>query len=425
MPIFLISLLLFYFVLRRQRDGGASVALGAYLFYLTLIILEQIYLEVFFNRSFEFSDSSNYFYDVVDLSLSGIIDFIFGESTVSNKFYYVLNWIYAKTLFDSPAATGMLLKATNAIYFIMGYLLLRSRISVRFGVFDALVLAHPWLIYLITHNVRDAYIIFLLALFVSASPNPRSRYGRHIATYFPIVAMYFVRPFFVVPMLAMQVFSASERVVGVARVALLGGAAAAVIFVWSAYKEELLYTAVNGFLGNAVYFADEDVEEMGRLRDDVVGSGRGNSEFQELLVSKAATSFPVFAFTPHPYNWITKYIEQRVSGTYGIYTDPDSVLVFLGSIVNYLLVYPMLFKLVVKYRSADKRLLIFPAYIAVVYSVFLFGNADIRIRYTFLLLVVFAFYRSGLTIYRSRADFKYFLLSGCILLAIPFLSSGR
>lgn len=422
MPFFLFSLIVFFAVIKRQPRDRSALVMFSLLFYVCLILFEQVYLEYHHGRSFEYSDATQYFYSVADLSLEGLMDFIFYEHGVSNKFYYLLNWIYANTLFQNAPATGILLKITNAIYFLFAYILLRGGCAKSNRLLDWLILFHPWLIFLIIRNVRDAYIIFLLAFLVHYSLKERVRVFDFVATCASVISMYFVRPMLVAPMLIGLFLWIRGHIGRWQRAVLVLLSLTILSAVGYSYKDEITLTAVNGFLGNAVYFAGEDLEEAGLMRDDVIASGALTSDFKALLLNKLKTSFPVFLFTPHPYNWSQKYIDGRDNGVYGIYTDIDNILIIIGSIINYIIFLPLLFKYVSNIRQINAKYIVVPLFIMIVYSVFLFGNADLRIRYTWIFFIVFGFYGSGLMLYKRRADIKYLLLSIAVLLAIPIVT---
>lgn len=422
MPFFLLTAIVFFLVLRNQPKERAVFVLNALLVYVVLILLEQIYLEQYFNRSFEFSDPSMYLGLTSHLSLEGLINFLSADEYKSNKFYYFLNWLYFNTAFLSEPATGIFLKITNAIFFLFSYLMLKQKDEGRIGLLDWLILFHPWLLYVVIRNVRDIYVIFLLSVLVYFVFKARMRLLDIMTSLLAIVSMYFVRSFFIVPMAIMLLIRVWEHGMILKRTLVVVTTVSFLSMAGYTYKDEIVLTAVNVFLGNAVYFGGESQQVVDELQNDVVESGAINADFQSLLIKKAMFAVPVFLFTPHPYNWAQNYFEQRQGGVYGIYTDADSILVLLGAVLNYLFIYPMMFKYAHYWRQVNIKHIVIPPFIMAFYSIFLMGNADMRIRYTFIMFLIFGFYQSGLTLYKSRKDLKYLFLSLLVLFAIPMIS---
>jgi hypothetical protein len=421
-PIFLISLIVFILLLRKQPRARANLILAALGIYLILIFIEQIYLEHFFSRSFHISDPSVYFDETYKLSIEGLVEFLSSDEYKSNRFYYVINWLFYNNFFNTTA-TAVMLKITNALVFLSAYQLL-PRTNKEIDYVDFLLLFHPFLLYMLVRNVRDAYIIFFLCLFMCFSIKSKLEKIDVFGIVVSLFAMYFVRSFFIAPMLLflfIRTFAFSSLRL---KFALLSASLVVVLIVGYVARMEIFSAFVNGFLGNAVYFGGETQQDVDEIRDAAIEGGGLGGDFQSLLIGKVIKAAPVFLFTPHPFNWGQKHLELSVGGVYGIYTDVDSVFIVLGAVVNYLVVYPMLIKLVVNFRRINLSLLLIPLSIMAFYVIFLLGNADMRIRYTFILFIVFCFTHSGLSLYRKVTDLKYLMVSLAIFLAIPLLSNS-
>lgn len=412
----------FFLVLRNQPKERAAFVLNALLVYVVLILLEQIYLEQYFNRSFEFSDPSTYLGLTSHLSLEGLINFLSDGEYKSNKFYYFLNWLYFNTTFLSEPATGVLLKITNAIFFLFSYLMLKQKDEGRIGLLDWLILFHPWLLFVVIRNVRDVYVIFLLSVLVYFVFKTRMRLLDVMTSLLAIFSMYVVRSFFILPMAIMLLIRVWEHGLILKKTLVVITAVSFLSMAGYAYKDEIVQTAVNVFLGNTVYFGGESQQVVDELQNDVVESGAISADFQSLLIKKVMLAVPVFLFTPHPYNWAHNYLEQRQGGVYGIYTDADSILILLGAVLNYLFIYPMMFKYAHCWRQVNIKYIVIPLFIMAFYSIFLMGNADMRIRYTYIIFLIFGFCKSGLTLYKNRKDLKYLFLSLSVLFVIPMIS---
>lgn len=493
----LMSFSLFISAVKKVRRGDRRVLVClTFVFYAFLIIAEQFYLENVYGMHFNLSDSTNYYLQTKDISFEQLVENMSVDDGRSNSFYYLLNWAY-QSGFSEPAIYGVALKLTNAIFFLLAYLMFTRNSSEKVGLMDYLVLFHPWLIMLVIRNVRDAYIIYFMSLFIGLSFKekfssidasvaslysrlnrslgakeigdlsnranekvvdvciPRAMVGakpsgsytkNHVlfrtthARYAPLVTnrvsalellsvsailclMYFSRPLFIVPLL-MIYFVRLYYIAGLRqRFALVIASTILLLIVGYANFDEMRVKAVSGFLGNAVFFGVESQEDVDPLFY-AAQTGSINTELKSMFVQKMATSFPVFLFTPHPYNWADKYSNFSKDGIYVIYTDADNWLIILGAVLNYLLVYPLLFKYLHNIREVNLKWVIAPLFIMLMYSIFLLGNADMRIRYTFIFFLVMGFYMSGLTLYKSRSDFKYLFLSLGVLFTIPFVSNS-
>jgi hypothetical protein len=423
MPFFLISVLIFFLVLKRQDKSRAVLVLSVLFLYIVLILLEQVYLEHVYDRSFELSDPSQYIELTSHLSFDGLIGFLTSEKYASNGFYYAINWIYYNTLFHNQPLTGILLKTTNAIFFLLAYVVLRRRINRSIVMLDWIILFHPWLLMMIIRNVRDAYILFLLSLILQIALTEKLRFRNAVGVIFSGAAMYSIRSFFIGIILMLLSLNFFEKKNGWKKFAIIIAAFGLLALTAYNYRQEIVISITNVFLGNLVYFGGEDQGDVDLLMNNVAETGAVGSDIASLFIRKIIYAIPVFLFTPHPYNWGVKYLDQRQDGLYGIYTDADNLLIIFGASFNYLFVYPLLLKYISNIHRIDAKYSVIPFFIIVIYSVFLLGNADIRIRYTFIFFLVFAFYGSGNTLYKTYSDIKYFLISIIALLLIPFISN--
>lgn len=406
-------------ILNRQRGVLVSVAL---LLYVMLIVFEQFYLENFYNMYFNFSDPTGYYLQTRGIDFSQLIEQLRGNEYISNSFYFMMNWVYQIGFVD-PTIYGIAIKITNAMIFLCGYILLFETKNSP-GVVDLLVLFHPWALMMLVRNVRDAYIVFILSVFLYLMAKVEFGKFEKIMVGVSLVSMAFVRKFFVVPMLLTilvrnyQLYDFGKRVlfVLIAMVVL-----SSVLYVrW----DDIVSKTSSSYLGSAVYFGVENQENVDELLTDNISARNFGAKYVELMLRKSLVAIPVFLFTPHPYNFAVNYFKYRDRGNYVIYTDFDCLLIVLGSVVNYLVVIPVVLKCLFSAYRIDLKFIVIPFSIAIVYSVFLFGNADMRIRYSFIYFLLVATMYSRLSIYRSNADVKYFALSMAVLLLIPFISPG-
>ena len=371
--------------------------------------------------SFQISDPTFYYLKTKDLDFQHFIDFIITDEDQDNFFYLFLNWIYQSGIED-PTFYAIAIKITNAMVFLLAYLFFFKDSTKKVSYIDLVLLFHPWLIYILIRNIRDSYIILFTSLLIHLSFKKKYNVTDIISISLILSLMSVIRPFFIAPMLLIllaRIFNLSTN--KQRKTLMIFISAIALIFLFI-YKDTITYNITKYFMGNLIFFQGENaVDNVEQLYSDNIDSKSINTDLLNVVLSKVTISIPVFLFTPHPYNWFNKYLEFRENGMYGIYTDFDNVLIIAGSLINYVMIYPLFFKFIVNIRKVNISFILITFFILVMYSVFLLGNADMRIRYTYIFFMVIGFHKSGLTLYKTRSDFNYLLASMIIFLSIPFI----
>ena len=405
-------------IIEINRRNIISVAI---LVYISIIFLEQYYLENIHGMSFQISDPTFYYLKTKDLDFQHFIDFIITDEDQDNFFYLFLNWIYQSGIED-PTFYAIAIKITNAMVFLLAYLFFFKDSTKKVSYIDLVLLFHPWLIYILIRNIRDSYIILFTSLLIHLSFKKKYNVTDIISISLILSLMSVIRPFFIAPMLLIllaRIFNLSTN--KQRKTLMIFISAIALIFLFI-YKDTITYNITKYFMGNLIFFQGENaVDNVEQLYSDNIDSKSINTDLLNVVLSKVTISIPVFLFTPHPYNWFNKYLEFRENGMYGIYTDFDNVLIIAGSLINYVMIYPLFFKFIVNIRKVNISFILITFFILVMYSVFLLGNADMRIRYTYIFFMVIGFHKSGLTLYKTRSDFNYLLASMIIFLSIPFI----
>ena len=371
--------------------------------------------------SFQISDPSLYYLKTKDIDFQHFIDSMITGEYQDHFFYFFLNWIYQSGIKD-PTFYAIAIKITNAMVFLLAYLFFFKDSTKKVSYIDLVLLFHPWLIYILIRNIRDSYIILFTSLLIHLSFKKKYNVTDIISISLILSLMSFIRPFFIAPMLLIllaRVFSLSTNKQRKTLMIFISVIALISLFI---YKDTITYNFIKYFMGNLIFFQGENaVDNVEQLYSDNIDSGSINTDLLNVVLSKVKISIPVFLFTPHPYNWFNKYLEFRENGMYGIYTDIDNVLIIVGSLINYVIIFPLFFKFIVNIRKVNISFILITFFILVMYSAFLLGNADMRIRYTYIFFMVIGFHKSGLTLYKTRSDFIYLLASMIIFLSIPFI----
>jgi len=390
--------------------------------YALAIIAEQFYLEEVYNMHFNLSDPTNYYVQIKTFDLNGLIEFINLSTDRSNSIYFVINWIY-NSGFGDPSIYGVVLKITNVTLLLSAFSIITRKYSEKIGILELILLMHPWLIFLIIRNVRDTHIIFALSIFFYFCSKPNLKPVDIIYLSFSIYLMYLLRPLFVPLMLLITTISFYKLNRQGTKIITLVSVVLFAFFALFPNIDDLRIKFASSFLGNSIYFGSTTEEDISQMFDSVIYNQTFTTEFISLFFNKIAVAIPVFLFTPHPYNWMVKFLQLSDNGIYVIYTNVDMWLITFGAIFNYIYTIPLLFKFIHRFKYIDYGLALIPLYMASIYIVFLLGNADLRIRYTFIYFLVLVFYKSGLTLYKDRGDRKYFYISMLTLFLIPFISN--
>ena len=184
-------------IIEINRRNIISVAI---LVYISIIFLEQYYLENIHGMSFQISDPTFYYLKTKDLDFQHFIDFIITDEDQDNFFYLFLNWIYQSGIED-PTFYAIAIKITNAMVFLLAYLFFFKDSTKKVSYIDLVLLFHPWLIYILIRNIRDSYIILFTSLLIHLSFKKKYNVTDIISISLILSLMSVIRPFFIAPML--------------------------------------------------------------------------------------------------------------------------------------------------------------------------------------------------------------------------------
>lgn len=409
MFIFLIFLAVFIFLLRKQPRERANLVLAALCVYVVLILAEQMYLEEAFNRSFHLSDPSNYFDAISKLSGDGLLAFVASDEYRSNHFYYILNWIFYNNLFDATA-TAVMLKITNSLVFLSAYLLL-PHANRKVDYIDYLLLFHPFLFVMLIRNVRDAYIIFFLVLFIHGYEKwqtHRLRLRSSVSMAISFAFMLIIRPFFSVLMLLIPAGQRVARLGWWAKFTALSIAIVSFGIVISSDALGIRTKLLSALFSTYSFHEGYDAEREDALHEMMQGGGAEGGLLFE-YAKRILMGIPVFLFTPQPINYGLKLLAEQQNGVWNIYTTVDNVLIVMGSIVNYLIAFPLLLKFFHHVRSIRIDFVLTAIFMFLIYSVFQLGITDVRIKYSFLFFMLAGLKLADLHKLNFKQDAKYFI----------------
>lgn len=420
MPAFILFLFLFFWLLKKESRANGNLIIFALCIYIILIIIEQLHLEHFYLRSFHISDPSVYFNSVYKLSFDGLLNFAINGEYKSNEFYYIINWIFYKTLFNETL-TAIMIKVTNALVFLSAYMLLcRSERQVDY--INYILLFHPYLLLLITRNVRDAYIIFFLALFVKSltlwnatSENIKSWMLGALSFVFMLI----IRPFFCLVMLLIPMTSVFFRTRLLVKMIIIFVLLVTIIVIFRMNIFNLKAKIISAIFSVFTFHEGYDAERE-QVAKEIIGGDSGGLGFDLLAqyLKRIFQGIPVFLFTPHPINYLLKFLAEQRKGIWNIYTNFDNIMIIIGSILNYLIVIPMFLKYMHNIKSIRIDLLIICIYMFLMYSLFQFGITDVRIKYTFIFFVLLGLKISKQQIINFKTEYKYVIPTMAIFIII-------
>lgn len=414
--VFMISMAIFAISLRSisSRNDQVLLILGSLLFNLFFMFMEQIYMEHHLLRSFHFSDPSNYHTEIDKLSIDKLLEFISADEYKSNQFYYVINWIYSIAI-DNTTTLALALKTTNIFIFFSAYIFLIKEQQQNNAV-DFLLLFHPYLTMTLIRNVRDAYIIFFIAIFIYALKSDHiSRLLKYIVYILSAMFMFTIRPFFIAIMLILagsEILSKKTRTTRTLTVA--------VLVVLVAFVFQFNFLDINTKIFSAIFSTISTHEGLDQERDEFVAellAGNGaTTDFWISSIKRILLGIPVFLFTPNPINYTIKYYQENIHGIWGIYTEIDNILIILGSIVNYAIIFPIMLKYFFSTKVASATHAITAWMMLASYAIFQLGITDTRIKYTFLLFVLMSMRHDCQNVGLSlKDDKKYFVISLILL----------
>jgi hypothetical protein len=410
--------IVFLTLLMSIKDKSkALIIIALFLFYVTLIIAEQVYLECQYGLKFHLSDATEYYRNVKFLSLYELDAMLISEPTKSNSFYFYLNWFFLNDF--GYQLFPVFIKITNVMAFLIAYLLLTME-QRGFKPFHFFILLHPYLLTMIVRNLRDTYIILLLAVFLFLMERRRLNLFYYTIAGIASGMMITIRAFF----LALYGLLLLERV--------------SIFF--NKYKKQFVYTACFLALAFLWVFRVEIIQQSASVYLSIVMSSDGpmgdNQEmYKEIMYNGGTISdllsdasvrifkgFFVFLLTPHPFNYLVKYMQLSRNGIWGIYTDFDNILICIGSCLTYLVILPLFIKYVVNFRKIDIKYHLVNFFIIIMYTIYQLGITDTRIKYTLMFFLVISFHKSGLHFGFTRQDKGYFIASIALLIGLSLVS---
>jgi hypothetical protein len=408
-------------LLRRQSRERAVLVVIALAAYLAVISGEQIYLENAFNRSFHVSDPSNYYIEVHNKSFDQLLTFLSDGEYRSNTFYYLVNWIFLNN-FINTSVTVLIIKLTNVFAFLSAYLLLVGNTS-RVNYIDKLILFHPFVFLMLIRNVRDAYILFFLAVFIVAYQTSKPLWQRYSGMSATFLMMTTIRPFFSFLMLCIPLANKLISIGRVAQITVLFSVASVFVVMVSGDVWGVQSKLLSAFMSVVSFHEGYDEEREAALREVMQGDASGLG-FLSNYVGMVFKGFIVFLFTPHPINYAVKWFSEETKGMWVIYTTFDNLLIILGAVVNYVIVFPLVIKFLHKMRSVNISIAVTSLFMLVTYSIFQLGITDPRIKYSFIFFVLLGIKLGGLDKIELKKEFKYFLGAAILFLGIGFVGRG-
>lgn len=403
---------IFILVLIVQQTKTVSqdrriLSLVALALYLVVSGLDLYWLECVENMSFHFSDPTQYYVKVQGLSFGQLFQI---ES--SNTFYYIVNWIYDFTWSDTTLIS-FFVKINNALIAVCVYLLATRHLK-KVNYLDYLLLFNPYTIMTFTRNVRDMYIVLFVLMILLAMGVIQGRKLGFGWCWLAIILLAITRSVLLGPLLVVywmmhkELFSKRTRVLFYVFLAVM-------IFIFRGF---IIMKAGQQMLSAIVYMGEfnENMEFMKPIL-----KGNISTAIILYIIPRLFIGLMVFLFTPHPYNYISKWIENMSdTGSYGIYTGVDNFLISVGAVFNYIFVIPVIIAVVINYKKVNKYILVFVILYIILYVVSYLGSTDIRNRNTAIFFIL-------LSVLFSRGEMKikpiHYILSGCLFLGLMFLSS--
>ena len=324
------------------------------------------------NYPFHPSDPSDYYTETKGLSLKQVLGI---ES--SNQLYFVINWYY-NSLWYNPYFISFLVKLNNILIFVSAYLLL-TRKAFRFTYVDVLLLLNPYTIMTLVRNVRDAYILLFIAMIVVGMgmiPNNRIKKKWLVLAIF---LMSITRAVLLIVFALIFVIKYWKRIPKPAQYIILIFAFVSCGLFWT----EMVKIVSNQFI-SAMSDMGEDIEQYLPLLSGEVSLSILQSLLQRIIIALA-----VFLFTPHPFNFISDWVDGMDStGALNIYTGFDNFLISCGTIYNYIFIIPIILAYFLNWRRVDKLTLALSIGFIVLYVVAYLGSTDIRNRNTAIFIIL-------------------------------------
>lgn len=409
---FVFFLLVFNYTPRGPRDYIVYISI---LIYSSIVIINQLYLENQLIQSFNPSDPRLYYELVSKLNVDDVLELIKKEN-----FYFFINWLNTLS-FSEPGYVALSLKFSNIFIFMSLYLLLTCK-KEKVCVLEFLLLFHPYVIFIVVRNLRDFYILFILfSVILLLISSVRKR--RLLVLYSLLLyIMYLFRPFFCLLLLMLGFYrcyidTLNKRLYELLFICI----SFLVIFI---FKDEITRIFASSFLSVLNHSGESNDSATELLSSGMEGVALNFSFFMG-YAPRWGIAVVSFVFTPHPISFLIDSIKYSENQLYSIYTMFDVVLIVAGGLINYLIVFPLLFHAVSIRTQINGYYKIAFIYIVFMYSVFLLGVADIRIRYLIVIIVL-----AGL-MYKKDDEFSFsqvkpisYMLSFCVFLGLYFLKGN-
>lgn len=373
------------------------------LLYLAVTLFDLLYLNITYQRAFHFSDAGGYYYHTLGMSFSDV-----WHVESSNMVYWLINWVY-NHLYTSPSWISFLLRINNILVLLSAYAMLTKKIP-RISYVDILMLWNPMMVMVVIRNVRDLYILFFVVVLLIGFGLIRNNSLPKSATVLGILMVLLFRSVLLLPVAAAvwmkykYCFSARTRYIFYA-----------VGAVFLSFSFARVVSLAGGQIVSALQYINEDISMYTPLLQGVISPG-----LVIMLIKRMAIALISFIFTPQPLNYILDWVQNMDhTGMANIYTGFDNLLIFFGSIVNYLWVFPILFACVGSYRHLNKYVSVYTLLYIALYVTMYIGVSDIRNRIHALFFVQFLF----LTVTPEiRVRPVHYLLSAGMFFAISLFS---
>jgi len=384
-PFTIISIILFT-KMKKSEQKRNGIVLLAVLFYLLFEILYQLVVFLHWHQLTVGSDEQRYFETASFIGLE--FSEIFVPRETSNIIYYLINHLYIIT---SPNLTIaiLLIRISNAFIYVLSYIYIVEIINTsdNFKVksivkYDILFLFFPLSIYMFSRNVRESYILVLILLnmkyFLFLT---RKRTFKNIIFYiislislgifrFGFLIILFCSSWF--PYLLMFKKNQKFLKISILLIFIFSG----IVLINSNYFTNSLNVLL--MLGD-----NQDLSAQEILSLDFYG------KIKELVI-KTIKNFPYFILEPSLFNTFIFNFKNDLSIFYSLV---DHVIIFLGTIVNHFIVYPLALITGIKYfKNKNKSLfstiiLVTALIISVIYSAAI-GGTDIRTKALFFSLII-------------------------------------
>ena len=405
----IITLLLLFLIIQECKHVPKSKKTFIFLLsllYLIYCIFDLVYLNVEFDRSFHFSDPSNYFeYASNASSFKEIINI--GKNS-SNIFYCLLNYIYLK-IYYSPLIISIIVRLNNIALSIYIYLLI-TQTSKKITVLDYILMLNPFLFIVIARNVRDLYILlFIVLLLLSFKILPSVRYYPSKIKYWTIAIMMTLRPICLIPLFIILLIKYTKKYKYLRFLIFVS-----LFIVAYIYKDYMLKQVMGQFISAANYIGEESESYIALYDGDL-----SNSALIP-FISRLAKAFVSLIFTPHPLNFAESWIGvDGVNGIYGIYTKLDCLMINLGAIISYCFIIPRIITLLITKEAYKYESFLYAVIYSVIYVTAYLGITDIRNHYVVYVLFIIPMFSQ---LSQVKVPIKIYITVGIFLILLTLIN---